>query len=160
MALGITVKKDLRRLEFLKRLSKTPQWRSIRRAVGNLLVGRIQKNFRVGGRPRRWKPKVTGEPSYLHKTGRLRASVTAQYPGKYLIRIGSNVKYGAIHHFGGVIKARRKPYLVFKVGDQWVMKKKVKIPRRPWLVLTKEDTKDASKGLWEQIEKAMSAIGE
>ena len=53
--------------------------------------------------------------------------------------IGSNLKYAAIHHFGGTIRAKRAKALRFRIGDTWVMKKAVTIPARPALGVNDED---------------------
>ncbi len=46
---------------------------------------------------------------------------------------GSKVPYAAIHEYGGTIKAKNAPYLVFKLGPFWYKKKQVTIPARPYL---------------------------
>ena len=41
--------------------------------------------------------------------------------------------YQRIHEYGGIIKARNKPYLVFRVQGRWVRTKQVTIrPKRYW----------------------------
>jgi phage gpG-like protein len=40
---------------------------------------------------------------------------------------GRSIKYKNIHEYGGIIRARRKPYLVFQVKGQWVRVKQVRI---------------------------------
>jgi len=47
--------------------------------------------------------------------------------------VGTNTIYARIHELGGIIKAKNKPYLWFKVGDNWVRVKQVTIPPRPFL---------------------------
>lgn len=51
------------------------------------------------------------------------------------IEAGSyNVKYAAIHEYGGVIRARRAQYLKFFIpGVGWRMAKQVTIPARPYI---------------------------
>lgn len=74
--------------------------------------------------------------------------------------VGTNAKYGAIHHFGGTVKtAARSQYAYFRqdkrtgrVGNRFVKKGKsnfkqgvtlpaqeIKIPARPWLGLSTQD---------------------
>ncbi len=73
---------------------------------GLVLVRSITKNFKIGGRPTKWKPSKratqTGGKTLI-KTARLLRSITKKVIGKVLY-VGTNVKYAAIHHFGGKIK--------------------------------------------------------
>jgi hypothetical protein len=48
--------------------------------------------------------------------------------------MGTPVVYGPIHEYGGVIKAKNKPFLVFKTKDgKWHSVKSVVMPARPHL---------------------------
>lgn len=79
--------------------------------------------------------------SGLHnRTGNLKQSLKLgpyiQYsPGSFgQGSIYSDAVYSGIHEFGGIIKARNKPYLVFKLPDgTWRKTKQVVIPKRPYL---------------------------
>lgn len=59
--------------------------------------------------------------------------------------VGSKgVVYAAIHEYGGIIRARRAPYLVFRTYDgRWHRVKKVRMPARPYArpALKKEQAK-------------------
>lgn len=55
------------------------------------------------------------------------------------VEVGSNAKYAAIHHFGGVIRAKNAGALRFRIGESFVMKKAVTMPARPALGLNGED---------------------
>ena len=73
--------------------------------VGVYLMSSIQRNFQEGGRPIRWKPSrraIDQSGQTLRDTGRLANSITMRVAEKSL-KIGTNVKYAAIHHFGGNI---------------------------------------------------------
>lgn len=62
------------------------------------------------------------------------AGITSKKPLGGLIRINKKSQYPkGIHERGGVITAKRKPYLTFQVGGQWVKVKSVTIPPRPFL---------------------------
>ena len=74
----------------------------------------------------------------LIKTGRLRDSYTREV-GHDSVEVGSNTKYAAIHHFGGVIRAKNAEALRFRIGESFVMKKAVTMPARPALGLNGED---------------------
>jgi len=74
-------------------------------------------------------------------TGALRRAVSVTAPRKtrdgyhaevYMMPDKTQV-YQSIHEYGGIIRARRKPYLVFQVRGQWVRVKQVRIrQKRYW----------------------------
>ena len=74
-------------------------------------------------------------------TGALRRAVSVTAPRKtrdgyhaevYMMPDKTQV-YQSIHEYGGTIRARRKPYLVFQVRGQWVRVKQVRIrQKRYW----------------------------
>lgn len=75
-----------------------------------------------------------------YRSGALRRTVrTEVIPHRddveIVFRAGSEkVRYARIHEEGGVIKARNKPYLIFKGKDGgWVAVKEVTMPRRPYM---------------------------
>lgn len=70
-------------------------------------------------------------------TGRL-AEIVYQVGGD-TVAIGNDIVYGAIHQFGGVIKAKNAPALIFSLGGRKVQVKSVSIPARPYLGLSTED---------------------
>jgi len=75
---------------------------------GLVLLRSIGKTFKAGGRPVRWKPSIRAQRTggqTLIKTARLMRSITMQVIGKVL-RVGTPVKYAAIHQLGGTIPAR------------------------------------------------------
>ncbi len=49
------------------------------------------------------------------------------------VRVGTSLVYAAIHEFGGIIRAKRVPRLVFKIGGELVMVKSVRMPKRPYM---------------------------
>jgi phage gpG-like protein len=85
--------------------------------------GQIKKSFGYGN-----KPKVG--------TGHLRRSIQSgvQKKGNDIQGyVGSNVKYAAIHEFGGVIKPKTGEYLYFMLDGQFKKVKQVVIPERSYL---------------------------
>ncbi len=78
------------------------------RECGLVLLRSISKTFKAGGRPVRWKPSAralaTGGKTLID-TARLMRSITMGVTGKTL-RVGTNVKYAAIHQLGGRVPAR------------------------------------------------------
>lgn len=80
--------------------------------------------------------ELSGQVLHI-RTHRLKSSIqgAAELKGSEIIgRIGTNLKYARIHEYGGTIRAINAPYLKFKIGNQWVQKKEVHIPARPFLV--------------------------
>ena len=72
------------------------------RDAGDLIVGSIQKNFDVGGRPS-WRPLSantrTRQGSILNRSGRLRGSFEPHVKGK-TVSADSDEVYGPRQHFG------------------------------------------------------------
>jgi phage gpG-like protein len=81
--------------------------------------------------------KSFGKPGNLKvRSGHLRRSIRSNVRDRYreiVAELNTDVKYGAIHEYGGVIKAKHAPYLKFTVGGRWVQVKQVTIPARPFL---------------------------
>lgn len=96
----------------------------------------VMKTQRLSG------PK--GPESLAARSGRLRASVkrgpvrtvNLSGTGRYssidaMATVGEGLVYGRIHEYGGIIRARRAPYLMFRTEDgRWHRKKRVRIPAR------------------------------
>lgn len=122
--------------------------------IAGVMADAVEENFAQEGRPK-WlglKPRSLarglkmgrGPAKILQDTGRLAASITTQYDNLSAV-VGTNVKYAAIHQFGGttpphVIRPKNKKALAFSGR----VVKKVnhpgsKIPARPFLLLTPQD---------------------
>ena len=103
------------------------------KAIAAELLSITEDNFESeswGGK--KWPANARGG-KILQQSGQLAASIhTAS--GSNFARIGTNKPYAAIHQFGGTVKAKNKPYLVFK---------QVKIPARPYLPMSKGGTLQA-----------------
>lgn len=84
----------------------------------------VRQNFRQGGRPK-WLGLQYRNGKPLVDTGALRDSVNQNYDNDTAI-VGTNMVYAAIHHFGGMAGRNRK----------------VRIPARPFLILTHDDKQD------------------
>ncbi|OHD21730.1 MAG: hypothetical protein A2Y38_14435 [Spirochaetes bacterium GWB1_59_5] len=132
------------------------------RVVATRLKQDIARNFMTGGAywpGPAWKPARRGGRT-LVDTATLRNSMHTASGARWAA-VGTDVKYAAIHQFGGVIKAKnsitiypKKPdgrlafkvggqtvfakkvtqtLLRWKIGDKWVAKPQVTIPARPFL---------------------------
>jgi len=121
------------------------------RECGPVLLRSIAKTFKAGGRPLRWKPsrRALKGGKTLIDTARLMRSISMQVTGK-ILRVGTSVKYAAIHQLGGRIPARvvlpkRAKALrwIDKSGTVRFAKKvtigPTDIPARPFLVIQDAD---------------------
>ena len=78
-------------------------------------------------------------PGILRGESRDLSAIVWQLAGDDTVEVGNNIIYGAIHQFGGVIKAKNAPALIFSMGGQTFARKSVTIPARPYLGLSQED---------------------
>jgi len=104
--------------------------------ISTRLRASILKNFRLGGwYPARW-PKSIGAMLRGGKTlvdrSTLRGSISTKSGDNYAAA-GTSVKYAAVHQFGATIRAKTARGLRFRIGQQWVTKRSVVIPPRPFL---------------------------
>lgn len=114
-----------------------------RHALHNL-IGReterlIERGFDTETDPqgRPWQRKIGGG-SILQRSGKLKRSTRWRADVRGVLvenkaRSKSGYPYGLTHQTGKVIRARRAPYLKFKVGGRWVQTKQVTIPRRTFM---------------------------
>ena len=68
----------------------------------------------------------------LNDTGELKDSITSS-ASSHTAQVGTNMIYARIHHFGGTIQAKNKPYLAFATPSGFVRVKSVTLPSRPFL---------------------------
>ena len=102
---------------------------AMKKAV-ELVRGRAQFNI-TGAR-------ATNPPQKLGRvSGRLAGSIVGRVEteGNEVVGlVGTKVIYARIHEFGGTIRAKRAPFLVFKLADGTFRRvKSVTIPARPYL---------------------------
>ena len=131
----------------LQRLAQGLQQRSpLMREIAALMGEAVEDNFAAQGRPA-WaglKSASRRGGKLLQDTGRLAGSVTQQSDNN-TAAVGTNVKYAAIHQFGGqtsphVIRPRNKRALAF--GGRVVKSLNhpgSAIPARPFLQLAPAD---------------------
>jgi phage virion morphogenesis protein len=123
--------------------------RPVMRAIGTGLVASTQDRFDAGHDPdgAPWKALnpvyASGKrgPGILREKGMrggLQGSITYR-AGTSDVQVGTNKVYGAIHHFGGVIRPKHGGKLVFKLGNRVVHAKSVTIPARPYLGISSQD---------------------
>lgn len=114
------------------------------KVIAGIMESSVRKNFYSGGRPKKWPASIRVKAEggrTLIKTGSLASSIKSQaFPDA--VEVGTSLIYGAIHQFGGVIRAKRKPYLKFKIARRWISRKSVSIPARPYLMVQDEDLQE------------------
>jgi phage gpG-like protein len=123
-------------------------------------VAGIQENFRAGGRTgpgpfgggsEQWKKsrrvELGGGQTRLD-TGLLAGSISYRIEGNSFVLSAGPRPGAAIHHLGGIIRAKNAPYLVFRLSaggrkkGPWVKRKFVTIPARPYLTLGDDDVQE------------------
>jgi phage gpG-like protein len=117
----------------LRRLSRPAMRSAVNKKLGEKALALVEEGFRRGlspeGKP--WKvPYGGGVP--LMRTGALYRSLTLRSDQRGF-SISSPLVYAAIQNFGGIIRAKAAPYLVFKIGNRWSKKKQVRIPKKQFL---------------------------
>lgn len=109
----------------------------LHQAIGAGVLSLVQLGFKVSQSPQgsAWQALLIRQGQPLRDTGRLRNSLTVQATATGA-NVGTNTKYAAIHQFGGVIKPKNGPYLIFPTGGgRFARVKQVTIPARPFLPL-------------------------
>jgi len=107
------------------------------REVGRTVANQAKRNVTGGG---------SAADRLNVRGGDLRASIGSEIKTPGLggtVVVGAATKYAAIHEFGGVIRAKNKPYLMFQTRDgAWHKVKEVRIPARPYLQPAIDDHHD------------------
>lgn len=104
------------------------------------VIGEAMRNWSMEAftnpamRPAVWPVKTDGTPSTLQGQGMpvLRRSIQVESSSSEVV-IGSDRPYALIHQVGGTIRPKTAGALRFKIGDRWIIAKKVEIPARPYL---------------------------
>lgn len=89
-----------------------------------------------------WKKSRKKSGRTLTQSGHLAGSISSRATSSKAVW-GVNRIYAAIHQFRGIIRPRRKQALRFRVaGGGFVTVKRVVMPARPFLGISKEDRED------------------
>lgn len=110
------------------------------RAIGTGIVGLAKESFNdASKRQTPWPAKVDGSPATLKsREASLWRSLKVQEVSATSVKFGSDRPYAAIHQFGGTITPKTGKFLVFNIGGRKVFAKKVTMPARPYLPVTKD----------------------
>lgn len=124
--------------------------------AGLLMIKSIDTNFRVMGRPEKWKPLAPstlkkrrgGSSRVLQDTGRLKGSFSVQASNAE-VRIGTTNEYAPVHNFGSTStrsKAWGKPSKSYTLT----------IPQRKFMLFQDEDRKIIDKVFIDFIGKTLT----
>lgn len=90
------------------------------RAMGTTFKSITEGNFNSAGarfRPKPWAPKRDGSPSNLQLTTTMAKSFHLEVTNDKAT-VSNPMIYAAIHQFGGVIRAKNRPFLRFQAAGQ------------------------------------------
>lgn len=146
MPVEIKMKSDdarvVKRIEELYK--RTGDFRGVTRIIGEIGLTSIQRNFEVGGRPRRWKALAA---STIRSRKRQH-----KWPGQILVRRGvgggllGSISYRVRPH--AVIFSTKKIYAaIHHFGGQAGRGHKVTIPARPYMLFQREDREEMREAL-------------
>lgn len=142
---SIRVEVDQELLNRLHELSE-PDIRAAMTAAGEAIrtstLERFEREKDPDGRP--WKKSIRAQRDggkTLTISRDLANSIHVESSAKG-VEVGTNKEYAAVHQFGATIRAKGDGLLKFMIGDQWISKKEVKIPARPYMGITEDDMQE------------------
>ena len=125
--------------------------------LGDILLDGVHDRFKRGvapdGRPwqKSWRA-IAQNGQTLRDTGRLLNSIIT-ITKKNNVIVGTDVLYAKLMHFGGTIRAKNKPYLVFRTPTGgWVKRKSITIPARPIFGVSEDDAQNMLTAIEEYLE--------
>jgi phage virion morphogenesis protein len=132
--------------------------------VGASLVASTQQRFfeQAGPDGTKWpasiRAKLTGGSTLIDTTN-LEGSIT-HIPHRDSVEVGTNVVYAAIHQFGGTIRAKTAKGLRFKIGNDFVVRKSVTIPARPFLGIDAADAEEITQIATDWMDGLVEGVAE
>lgn len=130
----------------LSRLADKGERLGMMEGIGAYGVSSTQQRFNDGVGPsgEKWKPSIRAKEAggkTMVNTASLYQSFNF-HAGTEAVEWGTNKIYAAIHQEGGIITAKNKKSLAFSLANgNFVLKKSVKIPARPFVGLSVRDGK-------------------
>ena len=144
---GVDIRYDIRGLgrasrAFNAMLARGEDTLPLMDEIGSMLVTSTQERFEEGRGPdgEPWEPTKRGG-QILVDSGRLRDSYIHQ-PSARQVRVGSNLIYAGVHHYGATIEPKNAKALAFNIGSHLVFARKVTIPARPALGVDADDERE------------------
>ncbi len=125
--------------------------------LGDILLEGVHDRFKRGvapdGRPwqKSWRA-IAQNGQTLRDTGRLLNSIRTRL-NKNGVSILTDVLYAKLMHYGGTIRAKSKPYLVFKTPTGgWVKRKSITVPARHIFGVSEDDAQNMLLAMEEYLE--------
>lgn len=117
----------------IARLASAETRQRVAKVMGHEALFRVLSCFEQSKDPYGlpWAPLKHRAGMPLLDTGRLRNSLHVSTTPQG-VTVHTSVKYAALHNYGGVVRAKNKKALAFKVGNRTVFAKSVTIPARPF----------------------------
>ena len=131
----------------------------LNKKIGEVLVSSTKKRFEDEAGPdgTKWQKSYRASTSggqTLSDKGRLKNSISYQASANR-VEIGTNVKYAHVHQDGMEITVKNAKFLRFQVGGGWARKKKVTIPKRPFLGVSDDDMEEIDGTVLDHIKGRM-----
>lgn len=117
-------------LEKEMKISTRPLMNSISKKMRKTVYDRFRNSTAPDGSQWAGITHRTGKPLWI--TGKLARSLKREYSKDRAIITTNDIR-ARLHNYGGIIKAKNKPYLHFKIGNKWIKVKQVKIKARPFI---------------------------
>lgn len=111
-------------------INTKPLMNAISRDMLTVVRSRFRQSRNANGE--RWADITHREGKPLVLTGSLRDSIRRSNTSNKAV-IGTSDKRARIHNYGGIIRAKNKPYLVFKINGKWIKVKSVTIKARQYM---------------------------
>lgn len=129
-----------------KAVARAEQPRELYDAIGLLLLASTDLRFETEAGPdgnpwpKSMRALLDGGKT-LTDTGHFRSTMAHEATDAG-VAVGTNAIQGAIHQFGGIIRAKNAKALAFSIGGENVFVQQVSIPARPYLGLSDDDEAD------------------
>ena len=152
--MGITMSADFSRLKRdLKSLGDfKPGF--LNHKIGEVLVSSTKQRFEDEKGPdgTKWPQsrRAASGGKTLSDTARLKNSISYRADATRL-EVGTNVIYAGVHQNGMEIKPKTAKFLRFQNGGQWSKKRKVTIPKRPFLGISDDDMEEIDATIVEHV---------
>lgn len=128
----------------------------LNKKIGEVLVSSTKQRFEDEKAPdgTDWPKSIRAASSggqTLSDKGHLKNSFSYQASSEN-VEMGTNIKHAHVHQDGMEIKRKTAKYLRFQINGGWVKKKKVVIPKRPFLGISDDDMEEIDGTIVDHLE--------
>lgn len=128
--------------------------------LGDILLKGVHDRFKTGTAPngekwkKSWRAHAQGGQT-LRNNGNLLNSIHVKL-SKNNVSLATNLIYAKLMQFGGTIRAKNKPFLIFKTPTGgWIRKKHVVVPARPFFGVSEDDAQNMLLAIEEYLEELL-----